>query len=309
MQNILFIGGAGFIGSNLIKQLTNNVSNYQIFVLEPQIANLDRLKDLNTTIINGNIKDILLIERIIVDYKISIIVHLVSTLLPNSDYEEYKQEFENVIFPTYRIVKLCAKHSIKIIYFSSGGTIYGNRNNLTPFKENDKLEPISYYGLSKLIIEEYIIFEHRINNVEYLILRPSNPYGNGQNLYGKQGLIAVSIGKILSNIPIEIYGDGNQIRDYIFIDDFAKIFHKLLDANISNTILNIGSGKGYSVKQVIEFISQNLNRQLNVNIIPSRTTDVSNVILDTTKLQSLIPYDLTSLEIGIKSFIKSVIKN
>lgn len=306
IKNILFIGGAGFIGSNLIKYLVNNSSNYQIFVLEPKMANLVRLQGLNISIVSGSINDTTLIENIIIEKKISIVVHLVSTLLPCSNYYDYRKEFENVIFPTIEIVKLCTKYAIKIIYFSSGGTIYGDKKEFTPFKEEDPLQPISYYGLSKQIIENNILFEHRLNNVEYLILRPSNPYGKGQNLYGKQGLIAVTIGKILSNNPIEIYGNGNQVRDYIYINDLAEIFYELLKRNISNKILNIGSNTGYSVNDIIETINKNFNKQIKTTFVANRNTDVSNVILDTKKLQNIITYKLTSLDDGIKFFIESI---
>ncbi len=108
----------------------------------------------------------------------------------------------------------CASNHIEFVFLSSGGTVYGVKGGV--ISENEPVAPISYYGLSKVQIEDLINFYHRRYNLNYLILRPSNPYGFGQNLYGKQGLIAVIIGKILSKESIVVFGDGTTIRDYIY---------------------------------------------------------------------------------------------
>lgn len=302
MHNILFIGGAGFIGSNIIKLLINKNVDNNIYVLEPYGANVNRLKNFNLSIFNGTLSDITLLNKIIDDNHIDIVVHLVSTLFPNSSYDDYKQEFENIVFPTIRLIKLCGEKGVKFIYFSSGGTIYGNRKTSVPFKEEDELAPISYYGLSKQIIENSILFEHRTNNVDYLILRPSNPYGKGQSLKGKQGLIAVSLGKILTNQPIEIYGNGEQIRDYIYIDDLCEIFYLLLKKNISNEIFNVSSGIGYSINEILKMLKDTVVEDFSINYVSSRSSDVSNMILDNSRLKNYISYNITPIEEGISEF-------
>ena len=243
--NILFIGGAGFIGSNLIKALDKD--KYVITVVEPENAFIDRLDCQNVNLYRGSLDDINFIEDVILKQNIEIIIHLVSTLIPGSNYEDYKREYKNVIFPTIELMEICAKKRIRFVYFSSGGTVYGNRNDVLPFEETDPMTPISYYGWSKQMMENSILFMHRTVGLDYLIIRPSNPYGHGQNLYGKQGIVAVAIGKILKDEQIEVWGDGSAVRDYIYVDDLARIFVKLIEGNVHCTTLNIGSGRGYSV--------------------------------------------------------------
>ena len=311
-NNILLIGGAGFIGSAVVVEMQKRRYEDKIFVLEPVFANVSRLENVSVTICRGNISDIDLIETIIKTNNICKVVHLVSTMVPGCGYDEYKQEFENVIFPTVRLMQLCSRLDVQFVYFSSGGTVYGERKTLTPFVETDPKEPISYYGLSKQMIENSILFEHRMSNLSYLILRPSNPYGHGQNLHGRQGLIAVALGKILSNEPITIWGDGGSVRDYIYIDDLAKVVVELLHNNISNKIINIGSSIGYSVKDVIEIIKDVVEENVKVEYTPGRKNDVSNMILDTTLMKSMIDVELTPLKVGIKKFYveeKEKIKN
>ena len=223
-------------------------------------------------------------------------------MVPGCNYNDYKQEFENVIFPTVRLMQLCSKMKVQFVFFSSGGTVYGERKTVVPFLETDPKEPISYYGLSKQMIENSILFENRVSNLQYLILRPSNPFGPGQNINGRQGLIAVALGKVLSGEPITIWGDGSSIRDYIYISDLAKIVTDLLEANTSNLIVNIGSGKGYSIKQVLNIINNIVDEEIQVEYTPSRKNDVSNMILDTTLLKTLVRVNNTPIELGIKQF-------
>lgn len=306
MKAILFIGGAGFIGSNLIKTILKNTSNYRIHVLEPDFAGFERLAGLDVEIHKGTLNNFDYLQSIIISNKIQIVVHLVSTMIPNSTYEDYKREFENVIFPTIRLVKFCGEKQIKFIYFSSGGTIYGNKRDHTSFKEEDALNPISYYGLSKQILENSILFESRTTNCDYLILRPSNPFGKGQNLYGNQGLIAVSLGKILTNQAITVFGDGNIVRDFIYIDDLSNIFLRLLEKNVSKMILNIGMGIGYTINEIIDILKRTVNENIQVNYVSTRKVDVSNVILNNEKLRSLINYKFTNIEDGISLFYNNV---
>ena len=312
-EGILFIGGAGFIGSAVIKEwIASEREESRVIVLEPPLANVSRIEGAPVELLRGNISDIDLIETVIKLNNIRKVVHLVSTMVPGCGYDEYKQEFENVIFPTVRLMQLCSRLDVQFVYFSSGGTVYGERKTLQPFVETDPKEPISYYGLSKQMIENSILFEHRMSNLRYLILRPSNPYGHGQNLHGRQGLIAVALGKILAGEPITIWGDGSSIRDYIYIDDLAKVVVKLLKTNVSNKTINIGSSKGYSVREIIKVLSEIAEEDIRVEYAPSRRNDVSNMVLDTSMLKSLVNIKLTPLEEGVKKFYqyeKDLLKN
>lgn len=301
-SKILFVGGGGFIGSSVIRQLLKDDSKWDIYVLEPPFANLSRLCGMPVHIIQGSIADIDLIQSLIRINQISKLVHLVSTMVPGCGYDEYKQEFENVVFPTVRLMQLCSKMNVQLIFFSSGGTVYGERKNTIPFVESDPKEPISYYGLSKQVLENSILFEHRVSNLQYLIIRPSNPYGYGQNINGRQGLIAVALGKILSGQPVTVWGDGSSVRDYIFIDDLAIAVVQLLKKNVYNRTINLGSGKGYSIKQVLDVIIRTVSENVTVEYTPSRKNDVSNMILDTSQMNSLVQISQTSLEEGIKLF-------
>lgn len=302
MKHILFIGGAGFIGSNLLKQF--DTDKYLLHVLEPEDANISRLDKAKVTIHRCSLSDVGTIQGILTTYNIQTVVHLVSTLIPGSTCEEYKNEFKTVIFPSIEIMEICAKEKIKFVYFSSGGTIYGNRNEMKPFSEKDEVSPISYYGWSKQIMENSILFMHRTKGLSYLIIRPSNPYGHGQNIYAKQGLVAVAIGKILEGKPVEVWGDGSSIRDYIYIDDLAMSVYQLIERNACNTTLNIGSGRGYSVNDVLAFLKIVSGIDYKIEYKNPRPVDVSNMVLDVTKLKEFIDIVNTPFMDGINIFFE-----
>lgn len=304
-MNILFLGGAGFIGSNLIRGFIHREWD-DIYVLEPSFANVSRLEGLDLQIFRGELSDIDFIRTIIETKKIEIVVHLVATLIPGSTFEDYKREYQQVIFPTIELMDFCAKRGVKFVYFSSGGTVYGNRTDLKPFVENDVMAPISYYGWSKQMMENSIQYVHRTAGLKYLILRPSNPYGHGQNIHARQGLIAVAMGKILAAEPIEVWGNGSNIRDYIYIDDLAEAVVQLLEKDVYNTTVNIGSGEGASINDIIHILRDVVDEEVKVDYKPARSVDVSHMILDTTRLKSYINMEFTPLKDGIELFYNDI---
>lgn len=306
MKKVLLIGGAGFIGSNLVHHFLND-DNFDIYVIEPERANIERLKDVagQVTIIRADLKDILYLNKIICDNKIDVVIHLVSTLLPGSTLEDYQNEMNDLILPSMNVMRICSKLDVLFVYISSGGAVYGNSSSKT-HKETDRLEPISYYGLSKYYMEQAVKFEHRCSGLRYLILRPSNPYGHGQNLYGRQGLIAVSIGKILKHEPITIWGDGSLIRDYIYIDDLCECIYELIIKDIINETINIGSGKGHSNKNIIDILEDIVGVSIDINFIEGRNVDVNSVVLNIDHLHSFLPFKIDKdIRKGISIFYKS----
>lgn len=307
-MKILFIGGAGFIGANLVKRFCENGS-FEVTVIEPETASVMRLDGFQVEIVRASLANVEAVEQIIANKRIDTVVHLVSTLIPGSGYEDFKRELIDMVFPSIRIMEYCARFDIKFVYFSSGGTVYGNRTNMQSFVETDDMAPISYYGWSKQMMENSILFKNRTEKLRYLIVRPSNPYGHGQNLYGRQGLVAVAIGKILNGQPVEVWGDGSAIRDYIYIDDLAEVFFQLIDSDVSNETVNIGSGRGYSVNDVLAFLKIISKVDFKIKYENARPMDVSNVVLYTEKMHKFTNVELTPMLEGVSMFYEESKKN
>jgi UDP-glucose 4-epimerase len=206
-----------------------------------------------------------------------------------------------------RLLDLMHKHNTnKLIYFSSGGAIYGNNKNSIN-KETDPTEPINSYGWMKLTTETYVKMFSYLNKLEYLIVRPSNAYGKYQHNYGKQGIIPTAVHNVLLGKPIEIWGDGNIIRDYIHIDDICNAINLLIKKDKWNETYNIGSNVGTSVNEILNLVGNIAEKNMTINYTPQRNIDIKENILDITKLQSAIKWEpKISLANGIKSYIEWV---
>lgn len=307
MKRILLIGGAGFLGSNIIYHLLEG-GKAKVYVLEPEFATLHRLGCLPVTVFRGELGNLDDVKAIILENKIDTVVHLVSTLIPGSSFDDYQREFINVLYPSVRLMEFCCEQNIKFVFSSSGGTIYGDRKGeVIPFKEEDPMAPISFYGLSKQVMENSILFMHRTHKLKYVILRPANPYGKGQNLHGRQGLIAVALGKILAGEAIQVWGDGSAVRDYIYIDDLGEaVADILVDETIVNETLNIGNGIGYSINEVVEVLRTVVDEVVKVEHVAARQEDVSSVVLNTEKLRDRIRFNPRGIKEGIAFFYRDV---
>lgn len=297
-MNILILGGLGFLGRNITKQLSKMHNIFVIDCIDSDMKNYRKVRFSNTDSIIKAIDEL----------HIDMVIHLISSIIPSSTQNDYIKDISEVYEPTLKLLEYCSANRIKFVYFSSGGAVYGNQKEV--FNEHTKREPVSYYGLSKLNLENAILFFHNTKNLQYLIIRPSNPYGYGQNINGKQGLIAVIFGKIKKNEALQIWGDGSAVKDYIFIDDFVYYVEKLINQdNLWNQIFNIGSGRGESVNDVLEAFEKNTISLPSLEYKTEKESDVKRMILDCTKLQELFPHKLTTLEDGIGKFWVSLNEN
>lgn len=302
MKNVLLLGGNGFLGRNLAKGLAVS-DDFRVFVY-------DIIKPIHAIngvcYFEGSIENYNLISSIMRDNNVDVLVHMVSTILPGSSMEQYINNCKLVQLSTIPLMDFCATNNVELVFLSSGGTVYGVKGGVV--SENEPTAPISYYGLSKVQIEDLINFYHRRYALNYLILRPSNPYGYGQNLYGKQGLIAVILGKLLKKKPISVFGDGSTVRDYIYIDDFVYYIKELLRKNILNETINIGSGEGCSINQIIDIVREVVDFNVMVDYIDARKDDVPKLVLDTTRLHNFVKHDNVNIKEGVKRFYDDVMR-
>jgi UDP-glucose 4-epimerase len=307
MKNVLIIGGLGFIGSSLSKGLSS--IGYNVFIFDkPVIKNAPICESESTTVFYGSLSDLDYLESIIKAKDIHTVIHLASTLIPSSGLSSFLNDVDEIVKPTLALLPILAAMNVKMVYFSSGGTIYGEA-----FKkrcsETDSLAPISYYGVSKLYIEEAVRLEGRRSGLSFLIIRPSNPYGIGQDFLKGQGLIAFCLKSIVTQLPITIWGDGSVVRDYLYIDDLVQMVIKLMEKAEKNQIYNIGSGIGYSVNEVLQLVQEVVGELPIIHYASARSVDVPYLVLDVTKALLVCNIDPMSLREGVKLFYSQFYKS
>lgn len=293
-MNILILGGNGFIGTTLTTKLVAN--NHYVRVLDI-IASNEPIKDVDYYI--GNWADDTLINNAL--QNIDVVFHLITTSIPGTSNLDPLNDVQNNLINTIKFLECMIKNDVKkIVYFSSGGAIYDKSSNM-PVDENKKLGPISSYGVVKSAIELYLSMYTELYNLDVVILRPSNIYGLRKSLLGVHGIVSTTINNVSNNLPITIWGDGNIVRDFIYIDDLIIFCELLLQKYIAGTY-NIGGGKGYKINEVIQLVFDITKKQAPIIYKEGRACDVQKIILDTAKIQSTFNWKPTiSLKAGIKN--------
>lgn len=305
MSIILIFGGAGFIGKNIVENFVSHQEDQLVlFLKKDKQYPIESINEKNLFIERGEISDLSLIEKIIDNYHIDTIVHLISSIIPSSNQDDFYYEMNEIILPTMKLVDLSQKKKVKFIFFSSGGTVYGRNSEI--YSENLKLEPINYYGLSKQIIENYITAKSRIDNLDFIILRPSNVYGKYQDPQRAQGFIAKAFFSIENDLILDIWGDGSIIRDYINVKDIAIVLKKILDSRISNCSINLSTNQGISLLYLINHIDLLYEKKIQLNFNPKRKVDVERAVLSNIVLLNFIKHEFIDIKDGLKMYFEHI---
>jgi UDP-glucose 4-epimerase len=278
----LVLGGNGFIGSHVVDALVKAGHEVRVFdrALElhrPPLPNVDyRL---------GAFADVPALAEALEG--IDVVYHLISTTVPSTSNLDPVGDIEGNLINTVRLLQLMVQKEIKrIVYLSSGGTVYGIPNTV-PIPETHPLRPICSYGVVKVAIENYLQMFRQLDGLEYVVLRASNPYGERQGHAGVQGVIGTFLAKVLNGEAIEIWGDGSIVRDFIYVKDLADLC-VMAGSNPYTGILNAGSGVGHSIKDVLDVIGQVVGAKVLPIFKQGRTYDVPKVVLDMSKVDEVL---------------------
>jgi UDP-glucose 4-epimerase len=213
----------------------------------------------------------------------ALVFHLVSAGRPSPSTSLAGDEVAIDLEGTVRLLEATKGRNLRWVFFSSGGTVYG-QNDADVIAETGATEPISSYGIIKLTLERYYALYGKLHGVDHVIVRPANPYGPWQSPLRGQGLIAVLLHKGLNNETIEIWGDGGNVRDYIYIDDMVQGAIAAAVLGHRGEIYNIGTGQGHSINQLVAIVGSALGYEMNVVYAPTRSVDVRRNVLCIDKL-------------------------
>jgi UDP-glucose 4-epimerase len=169
----------------------------------------------------------------------------------------------------------------KIVFISSGGTVYGNPCYL-PIDEKHPTEPLVSYGITKLAIEKYLLMYQAMHGIKANILRVANPFGDRQRIETAQGAVAAFLSRALQDLPIEIWGDGSVARDYLYVGDVAEAFALAVAYDGPKSVFNISSGKATSLNDLITLIERITRLPVARIFKPGRAFDVPLSVLDNT---------------------------
>lgn len=304
-KSITVLGGLGFIGSHVCRALVKEGHSVRAFSRENSSTELVGDIQEKLVIVKGDVtcpQDVLKA----IDGS-DVVIHLIHTTVPGSSMVSPTFDISSNVAATAEWASRLDKANIRrIIYVSSGGTIYGlpQTGKIT---ETHPVNPISSYGITKLANEKYISMYASMFGIESFILRPSNVYGDGQRLGKGQGVVGVLTSRALNGEPLEVWGSGQSLRDYLYIDDLVSAILKMITYNGTHKLLNVSSGKGHSVLDIIALLQEILGTVPEVRHISARGFDVPVNVLDATLLETETGWHArTSLAEGLRLVVQSM---
>ena len=306
-MKIIVTGGAGFIGSHLVESLLHDGHELLIFdnFLTGKKENL--LFDGNFRLVEDNFgsKDSL---SLIENFDPEVCFHLaaqssvvVSVQDPGLDFEH------NILQPVQLLNTLINSNCKKFVFTSSGGTIFGEPKNIPTTESDYSNEPASPYGVAKKKLNKIIKMMTSNTNLSYSILNLSNVYGPRQDPHGEAGVVSIFSNKYLNDERPVIYGNGEQTRDYIFVQDVISALIKSSKID-DDLFLNIGTGIETSVNELAESLKTQFSSNLNPVYQDAREGELQRSVLDNTKARKLLnwepQYDLNEGMLEVRNWLK-----
>lgn len=305
----LVLGGRGFIGTHLIDALLDQGYKVRCFD-RPHVTPLMHAHSAHPAfeLVEGDFASEADVAEAVEGC--SVCFHLVSTTLPKSSNADPVFDIESNVLGTLRLLSHGLKAGLKkVVFVSSGGTVYGVPTQV-PIPESHTTDPVCSYGISKLAIEKYLHLFHHLHGLDYTVLRLANPFGERQRTQASQGAVAVFLGKVLRGETVEIWGDGSVVRDYICIGDVVTALLSAMRVSTQERVLNIGSGRGHSLNEVLAVIEQVTGRSANRRYLPARAFDVPISVLAIDRARTQLDWaPAISFEDGIARFAAWLQKN
>ena len=284
-MNMILLGAAGFIGTNLTLALAKQPEN-QITVVSrsrASFADVDAMALPNVRFVECDLVEETDFTHLLVGQ--DVVFHLLSTTVPTTSNLQISQELTANVVHSAKLFEACAACGVKkVVFFSSGGTVYGKAASC-PLCEDTPTDPITSYGIQKLTIEKLLFLYHHMYGFDYRIIRLANPYGPYQRPNGVLGAVTTFTYKALKHEPITVYGDGSVVRDFIYIDDAVRGILNIVSGDAPERVYNLGSGHGTSIREVLDTIRCELEIEPEIIWRDARTVDVPVNYLDITRYE------------------------
>lgn len=292
-MRVALTGASGFIGGALCRRLV--ASGFEVVCLlrspRPPVAGV--------RIVQGSLQDAEAVAECVAGAQVC--VHLASSSGPSLANADIVSDLEVNLRGGVSLIHACVEASVRrFVLISSGGTVYGPTKQV-PIPEGALLSPLNAYGAVKAALETYLGVYHHKFGIQRRVLRLSNPFGPSQASSKGQGVIPIFMDLVRGNRPIEIWGDGSAVRDYLYIDDVIAAIVMVLSDEGSEHTFNIGSGVGRDLNQVISSIERIAGRRAEVRYKPARSEDVRVNILDCSRARTALGWQPeVAFEVGME---------
>lgn len=303
-MNILLTGGAGFIGRWVTKRLLED--GHSVWILddlsngrEVNIAEFRQHVGLQA-FIQGSILDEQLLDQLFTDNKFDICYHLGASINVQDSIDDPRTTFNNDTVGTFNVMEQCRIHNVKVVFMSTC-MVYDRCTDEAGITEQHPIKPASPYAGSKIAAENMVLSYYYAYGLPTVVIRPFNTYGPFQKTGGEGGVVAIFIKNKLAGKDLNIYGEGTQTRDLLYVEDCARFVVQAGYSNkVNGEIVNAGLGRDISVNDLAELIVQDKSRIHHVEHIHPQS-EIQKLLCNYKKAHSLLDWEpAVSLEEGIR---------
>lgn len=291
-RNVLLLGGGGFIGQATARRLAADSMNVHSLARQHTLPATPAIYSHTGDLSDPDLLDTLLPQC-------GTVVHLASSTTPGSSANKPADELDNLHSTLNLLNRLHNHKGIHLIFVSSGGTVYGNPSQ-TPVCEDAPFAPLSYHGAGKMALEGFLQ-AFRASGNAVTILRPANAYGPMQDLRRGFGFVRTVLEHAGNGSPLEIWGSGEAVRDFIYVEDVAEAIALAIGNPSDSGTYNVGSGQGHTLNEVIALAQQVTGMKINTLHKPAREGDVRGIVLDVSRIRTALGWQpRINLEEGLK---------
>ena len=296
-MKVLVTGGAGFIGSHLVRKLQSE--GCEVVVLDNLSTGLRENLPEGCELIELDVKDSAL-SAVFAKHAPDMVVHLAGQTMVDVSIKDPQFDAMNNIGGTINVLEAARKNGVKRIVFSSTAAAYGDVAGL-PIKETTELKPQSFYGQSKITAETYLDLYHKFFGLDYVVLRFANVYGERQGEGGEGGVISIFTKRLAAGQGITIYGDGEQTRDFIYAGDVAAGIYGALCTAEPNSVYNISTQTEVSLKELVNVLTNVAQKKITPLYGPAREGDIYRSMLANGQAKKHLAWEPhISLEEGLR---------
>ena len=302
---VLVTGGAGFIGSHVVDRLVKD--GYHVRILDNlssgKLDNIQgHLESGKVEFLEGDIRDVSIVKESL--NEVNVVIHMAALVSVPLSIENPNITFDINLLGTLNLLRSSVEKQVNRFVFISSCSVCGNPESL-PITEQAKTSPISPYAESKLIGERYCLGFSECKLLQSVVLRFFNVYGPRQGINDYSGVITRFIERCKDNLPLTIYGDGSQTRDFVNVKDIAKaVIASIKSSEAASEVFNIGSGKPTSIKELAETVIDLAGVPSQISYKPIRAGDIKDSYADISKAKMLLGFvSEVSLRAGLQALI------